>query len=65
MVSSHKTFGEDISYHPHRHTIVLEGGHWMGEVRHFDNLDFIVIVTFHISPKGKHLVRRYGAGTRR
>ncbi|MDP3179451.1 MAG: transposase, partial [Spirochaetaceae bacterium] len=37
-----------------------EGGHWKGEVRHFDSLDLIALVTLHIPPKGKHLVRRYG-----
>lgn len=37
-----------------------EKGHWRGEVRHFDSLDFIAQVTLHIPPKGKHLVRRYG-----
>jgi len=37
-----------------------EGGHWKGEVRHFDALDFIALVTLHIPPKGKQLVRRYG-----
>ncbi len=35
-----------------------ENGHWKGEVRHFDSLDFIAHVTLHIPPKGKHLVRR-------
>jgi hypothetical protein len=29
-------------------------------VRHFDSLGFIALVTLHIPPKGKHLVRRYG-----
>ncbi len=37
-----------------------ENGHFKGEVRYFDALDFIAQVTMHIPPKGKHLVRRYG-----
>jgi hypothetical protein len=52
MVSSHQTFGEFATFHPHWHTIILEGG--------FDSFDFIAQVTLHIPPKGKQLVRRYG-----
>jgi hypothetical protein len=35
-------------------------GHFRGEARYFSGLDFITLITLHIPPKGKHLVRRYG-----
>ena len=54
---------EKLTWDPDEDTLswkAPETGHWKGEVRHFDSLDFIAQVTLHIPPKGKHLIRRYG-----